>query len=149
MKLVILAAVVSVNVSCAESPQSSADNRIVSTIAIYDVKNLVGSWSRSYEEEPIQTDPEVAHPEVYRPTESREFPPSWFRMRYVFNEDRSCDRFVLHPADAHYMTSGAWAVDPDDERVIWVYDADGVVNSAVSFRVIELTEELLRVERLH
>ena len=70
-----------------------------------------------------------------------------FRRRYVFNEDRSCEWLVLHPTDAHYMTSGTWGVDPHDKMVILIYDTDGLVES-VSFRVVELTAEILRVKRI-
>jgi len=136
-KFIILAAVIVVNVSCTESPQLAAYKG-----NDYD-KNLLGSWSHSFEEEPTQ-----GEVEIYRPTESREFLPAWFRMRYVFNEDRSCDWLVLHPADAHYMTSGVWSVDPHDKMVILVYDAEGLVVERVSFTVVELTAEILRVKRI-
>jgi hypothetical protein len=133
----ILAAVVVVNVNCTERLQHTAYKDI------NEFNNLLGSWSRSFEEEPMQGDVEI-----YRPTESREFPPAWFRRRYVFNEDRSCEWLVLHPTDAHYMTSGTWDVHPLDKAVILVSDAGGTVVENVSFRVVELTAEILRVKRI-
>jgi hypothetical protein len=143
-KVLILAAVVVVNVSCFDikRPQLAAYKEIDLTRDIYE-KNLLGSWSHSFEEEPGQDDVEI-----YRPTESRGFPLAWFRMRYVFNEDRSCEWLVLHPADAHYMTSGSWDVDHRDKTAILVYGADGVVVERVSFRVVELTTEILRIRRI-
>jgi len=137
-----LAAVVVVSISCTVDQQVAAYKEIDLTRNIYE-KNLLGSWSRSLEEEPIPDDVEY-----YRPTGSREFPPTWFRMRYVFNEDQSCQWLVLHPADAHYMTSGTWKVDPHDKTVILIYDADGEVVESRSFRVVELTADILRVERI-
>ena len=136
-KVMILFVVIVANASCIERPQlpDYKGND-------YD-KNLLGSWSHSFEEEPTQ-----GEGEIYRPTESREFPPAWFRMRYVFNEDRSCDWLVLHPADAHYMTSGEWNIDPHDKMVILVYDTDGLVVEKVSFAVVELTAEILRIKRI-
>jgi hypothetical protein len=132
----ILAAVIVVNISCTESPQLPAYKG-----NDYN-KNLLGSWSRSFEEEPIHGDVQI-----YRPTESREFPPAMYRRRYVFNKDRTCEWLVLHPTDAHYMTSGTWIVDPHDRMVILVYDADGLVEN-VSFRVVELTAEIMRIRRI-
>ena len=139
-KAMILAAIVVITVSCSESQQVTAYKEVNLTRANYE-KNLLGSWSRSLEEEPKQDDVEY-----YRRTESREFLPSWFRMRYVFNEDQSCLWLVLHPADAHYMTSGTWGVDPHDKTIILIYDADGEVVEKVSFRVVELTADILRVK---
>jgi hypothetical protein len=46
------------------------------------------------------------------------------------------------------MTSGTWDVDHRDKTVILVYDADGVVVESVSFRVVELTAEILRIKRI-
>jgi hypothetical protein len=139
-KVLILAAVVVVNVSCMDigRPQFRPYKGNA-----YD-KNLLGSWSHSSEDEPRQ----VHNVQIYRRTESREFLPAFFRMRYVFNEDRSCEWLVLHGADRHYMTSGTWDVDHRDKTVILVYDADGVVVESVSFRVVELTAEILRIKRI-
>ena len=138
-KVLILAAVVVVNVSCIDigRPQLRPYKGNA-----YD-KNLLGSWSHSFEEEPRQ----VHDVQIYRPTESREFLPALFRRRYVFNKDRTCEWLVLHPTDAHYMTSGTWIVDPHDRMVILVYGTDGLVEN-VSFRVVELTAEIMRIRRI-
>ena len=55
---------------------------------------------------------------------------------------------VLHPRDAHFMTSGRWDVDPQDKTVILVYDEDGAVVEFVSFRVVELTADILRIKMM-
>ncbi len=135
-------AVVVINVSCTENPQLATYKEFEATHVIYE-KNLSGSWTRSFEEELNQDDVEV-----YRPTESKEFLPAWFRLRYVFNEDRSCEWLVLHSSDAHYMTTGTWGVDPLDKKVILIYDPDGIVVEYRSFRIVELTGEILRVKRI-
>ena len=44
------------------------------------------------------------------------------------------------------MTSGTWGVDPHDKTIILIYDADGEVVEKVSFRVVELTADILRVK---
>ncbi len=142
-KLMILVGVVIVNVGCTDNPQFAANTGTDSTGDISDDKNLLGSWSRSFEEE--QRGSGV---EVFRPSESREFPLAWYRMRYVLNEDHSCEWLVLDPLDAHFMTSGRWDADPQDKTVILVYDADGAVVESVSFRVVELTADILRIKRM-
>jgi hypothetical protein len=46
------------------------------------------------------------------------------------------------------MTSGRWDVDPQDKTVILIYDEDGAVVESVSFRVVELTADILRIKRI-
>ena len=106
-------------------------------------KDLLGSWTRSFEEEEVGS-----AIEVYRPSESREFPPAWFRMRYVFHVDGACEWLVLHPTDAHFMTMGRWGVDRGDRAVVFVYDATGSLVKHASFRIDELTSEILRITRM-
>lgn len=135
-RIVALVAVIAVGISCTESPQPTGYK-----LNEYD-EDLLGGWSRSFEEEPAQSEIEI-----FRRTDSRDFAAAMFRRRYVFYEDHTCEWLVLHPSDAHYMTSGSWTVDPHDRKVILVYDADGLVEN-VSFRIVELTAEILRVTRI-
>ena len=144
ISVLILVAVISVNVSCTDvgRPELTAYKEVDLTRDLYET-NLMGSWSRSLEEEPDHDGVQI-----YRRTESKEFQTVWFRMRYVLNEDHSCQWLVLHPSDMHYMTSGTWEVDPRDKTVILIYDADGEIAKTVSFEVIELGADLLRIKRL-
>ena len=143
MKLMILAAVVVFSVDCTDGSQIAANTGTDSTDDVSTDTNLFGSWTRSFEEEQRGNDVEV-----YRPSESREFPPAWYRMRYDFTENRDCRWLVLHPRDAHFMTSGRWDVDPKDKKVILIYDANGVVVKSASFRVVELSANILRIKRM-
>ena len=61
-----------------------------------DSTHFYQHWVNSYEE---QTNGSV----VFRPTGSKEFPPSRFRMAYIFNLDGSCQYKHLSENDAHRM----------------------------------------------
>jgi hypothetical protein len=108
-----------------------------------DLTLLLQSWARSYEEE---TGSSTKPGQVFRPSDFKQFPATWFRMRYIFGEDRKCEWLVLHPSDAHFMKQGTWTADPRDDRVILIYDTNGTLVESVSFKILELEENLLRVE---
>ena len=112
-------------------------------VAPLEIQNLIGDWVRSFEEE--QPGSEI---EVFRPSESREFEPSWFRMRYVIHEDGNCEWLVLHARDAHFMATGRWEVDTLGETVVRIFDSEGALVTQASFRVIELTPEVLRIKKM-
>lgn len=118
----------------------SSPTRSQPTSQSVDVDTLVGAWTHSYEE---QSDAPGA--ELYRPTGSREFEPSWFRMQYDLRADGSCAYLWLAPNDAHELRPGTWAFDPDDDRVVLLRDEEGRVLPHLSFRVIELRDDLLRI----
>jgi hypothetical protein len=122
---------------CGEDPQRTGIPKDL------DLSHLLQSWTRSYEEEP-RTPTGSVH--MFRPIEFKQFPPSWFRMRYIFSEDGVCEWLFLDPADAHFTKLGRWETDPQDEKVILIYDANGTLVESVSFRIIEIDEDLLRVE---
>jgi hypothetical protein len=106
--------------------------------------NLLQDWTRSYEEEDQVG---MWQQQIFRPAGSREFSPSWFRMQYSFRGDGACEWLVLHPLDAHYTTQGTWKRDPQDERTILI-SGGGADIEPISFRIIELHEDLLRIEAL-
>lgn len=100
---------------------------------------LCQHWVNSYEEEK-QNDNE----EVYRPLDFKEFPPSWFRMRYVFFKNGDCDWFAGDPKDRHHFKPGKWRVDPNDKSTLQIIK-DGRTES---YRVTELKKESLRIARI-
>ena len=138
----LLVAIISCSVlllaaGCEEDPQRPGILKDV------DPTHLLQSWVRSYEEEP-RTPTESIH--WFRPSIFKQFPPSRFRMQYIFNEDGRCEWLFLHPSDAHFMKQGTWEADPQDNRVILIYDTNGTLVESVSFRIVEIEEDLLRVE---
>lgn len=109
-----------------------------------DLTHLLQSWVHSYEEEP-QGQIDVVH--WFRPDGFKEFPQSRFRMRYTFRQDGECEWLFLHPGGAHFMKRGTWEEDPQNSNVILIYDTDGTLMESVSFRIVEIEKDLLRVRR--
>ena len=102
-----------------------------------DIKDLFQHWVHSPEE---QKDPDVKE-QIFRPAKSRQFPPSRFRMAYKFSEGGDCEWMFLDPADGHHFKPGKWEIDPGDKSVLKL-TADGSTNS---FRIVELTKDILRL----
>ena len=100
------------------------------------------SWTRSYEEEAVPSD----GIQIYRPSDSRDFPPARFRNRYVFDRDGTSEWLVLHPTDAHYMEPATWEADADDPMVISIYNPVGT--EVVRFEILDLAPDLMRIESL-
>lgn len=80
-------------------------------------------WINSYEE---QTAGQV----VFRPQGSMEFPPSRFRMAYIFNIDGSCQYKYLSPVDAHRMEN---CVYTKVGNKVYIYDETGKLIPDLSF----------------
>lgn len=45
------------------------------------------------------------------------------------------------------MKRGTWEEDPQNSNVILIYDTDGTLMESVSFRIVEIEKDLLRVRR--
>jgi hypothetical protein len=101
---------------------------------------LVGSWTHSYEDKEKWDEPDI-----YLPTDSKAWPPSRFRMRYIFNKNGSCRYLYLHPTDAHKMVQGTWQRRGDE---IHISDKAGHAQRDISFEIVELTETKLRTKKL-
>ena len=104
---------------------------------------LVGSWTHAFEDEP-----EGSAVDWYRPTLSRDWTEAWFRMRFDLYQDGTAQYMWLSPVDAHEMRPGTWQFDPKDDRIVRIYDQQGVLLERVSFRIVGLEDDLLRVEPL-
>lgn len=100
-----------------------------------DIDLLTQHWVNSYEEE---TGDGVL---VYRVFDFAQVPPSRFRMEYLFYPDFTCQWLYLDPADAHHLRPGTWKLDQNLLSV----NQDGVI---VSYRILELTSDLLRMTRI-
>ncbi len=59
-------------------------------------------WIESYEE---KTAEEI---EIYRPGDHEDFPPSWYRQVFYFDDNKVCEYSVLAATDAHFMARGSW-----------------------------------------
>ena len=99
--------------------------------------NLYQHWVRSHEEEePAGT------VEVFRPASSKEFPPSRFRMAYKFSQNGDCEYHVLSPDDAHRFDACTWRVVEGDHARLEI----AAIETRTSFKIVELSEGLLRLE---
>ena len=103
---------------------------------------LIGDWTSSYEDKKKWDDPDI-----FLRTDSKDWPPSRFRMRYVFNKDGSCQYLYLAPNDAHKMTEGTWKIDPDNQSRVLISNKAGK-QVDVSFDVVEMTKAKLLTKKL-
>lgn len=106
----------------------------------FDSQDLLQSWTHSWEEE--QENDTIR---IYRPSDFKDFPATWFTMKYVFYENGDCEWLYLHPADAHYMKPGKWKISRGDNKVILIYDTADKLKASLSFRIIELEKDILRI----
>ena len=115
---------------------------------ILKVSSLLGEWTHSYEEEPFKpfNSPLRSPVKIFRPSGSVDFKPSLFRMRYLFKEENCCEWLVASPFDAHYMESCTWGLDPSTGIV--TINSSSRVNRSVSFKIVELAPDMLRIEPL-
>lgn len=101
-----------------------------------NLEYLTRHWVHSYEERPEGSDVQI-----YRPEGFKEFPPSRFRMQYIFYRDGDCKWYYLSPVDAHYFRDGTWRFDVEEEDVIHIKKGE----RTVTYEIVELTEDLLRM----
>ena len=72
----------------------------------------LGCWINAREE---QNDPDIL---IYRPCDfMEEWPLSWYRNRFVLEENGNGSYMVLHPADAHYMSDCTWAYNAEEKTL--------------------------------
>ena len=126
------------------SPKSGAVNTMPSgsnqTLTGINTEYLCQHWTHSREEQQ-QTDKD----EIYRPKDFKQFPVSHFRMQYVFYKNGDCQWYYLAPDDAHHFKRGKWRVDPNNKSILHVIKGD----TTESYRVIELTKDILRIARIN
>ena len=96
--------------------------------------DLRGHWVHAYEEDAA----DGIH--VYRPADYRTFPPSRFRMAYIFEADGRCQWYYLAPNDAHRFREGTWRMEGD---TLYVDQEE-----TVAFQVVTRAPDLLRLRRL-
>ena len=98
---------------------------------------LTNDWLHSFEE-----DSPHSTAATYRPSDSRPFDPSRFRMEYMFRENGDCLWMELMPTDAHVLREGRWWLSSFDESILFV-DKGARIDS---FRILELGGDILRLE---
>ncbi|MEO9966811.1 MAG: hypothetical protein ABJF11_13520 [Reichenbachiella sp.] len=106
-----------------------------------EIVNLLCNWWKHSEEEEEDT----FEKPIYRPADFKEFPAiRGFRAEYVLSSDFTCAYLVPDPFDAHYFSEGKWSLR--DSELIIIIDS---LNATVSkMKIIELTDDMLRIERI-
>ena len=104
-----------------------------------DIPDLYKTWLHSYEEQ------ETYYPELFRPDDYKEFLASRFRMKYTFNKNGSCQWMVLSPDDAHYLQSGTFR---RYDMKVFIFDNNGTLQDHLSFKIINLQQNLLETTRI-
>ena len=99
-----------------------------------NLKQLTQSWVHSVEEQ--KPDDNI---QIYRPRNTKEFPPSRFRMKYIFSVDQKCHWYYLAPNDGHHFREGTWKFRDDATNIIDIQQG----NATVSYQIIELTQDVL------
>ena len=106
----------------------------------FNIQDLLQSWRHSWEEEQ-----EGDTIRIYRPSDYKDFPVGWFRMKYVFYENGECEWLYLAPTDGHSLKPGKWEISRKDNEVILIYDTADKLKASLSFRIIELEKDILRI----
>lgn len=98
---------------------------------------LEKSWTQSPEE---KTSDDI---EIYRSSDSRDFPASRYRQILEFEDNDVCNYLVLSPNDGHYMETGNWEFD-DKTNSITISNSDSEI--IYEFELVELTEDILKLK---
>jgi len=137
-----LSIILVVSVVCTDCADDRVETLSPFKSSYSDSVDFFQSWTRSYEEETGGNDAI----QIYRPSDSRQFPPSPFRNRYVFGRDGNCEWLVLHPADSHYMEPATWKADSEERNSISIYNPIGT--EVVRFSILDLASDFMRIESL-
>jgi len=105
---------------------------------ISDLDLIERSWIHSHEE-----DGENGY-SIYRPSDYKEFPPSWFRQYFDFKDNNVCSYLVLAPNDAHYIQEGVWKYD-ESNNIIKIMSGTDVI---FEFQILELNKNILKLKML-
>jgi hypothetical protein len=90
-------------------------------------------WVHSFEE---QNGQKVSN--VFRPKDSRQFPPSKFRMEFAFDTSGECNYKFLSPVDRHEIRN---CVFTKIGNSVYLYDTQGKFLSHLSFTVNSATQD--------
>ena len=97
-----------------------------------DYNYFYKSLTNSYEEQ-IINDP----PNIFRPSDYKEFPAARYRETLIFNQDNTCSYLVLAPNDRHYFKDGKWNLDDQGKNII--------TNTVYKkFQITELKQDILK-----
>jgi hypothetical protein len=134
-KFLIFAACFSFGCVQKSSPVNTVATNSNQALSQTNSDDLYQHWIHSSEEE--KTDSE----QIFRPKDFKEFPPSRFRMQYIFRKNGECEWYFLSPDDNHRFKTGTWRIDPNDKNILQI-TKDGTTET---YRIKELTKNVLRI----
>ena len=102
----------------------------------YPAALLEKSWTQSYEEKISD------NIEVYRPSDSQEFPVSRYRQVFKFDANRQCEYLILSNTDGHYLEKGNWDYD-DKANSIKIFNLNSKM--LYEFEIVELENDVLKL----
>ncbi|MEM8611149.1 MAG: hypothetical protein AAGF93_03945 [Cyanobacteria bacterium P01_H01_bin.105] len=91
-----------------------------------NLEHLYRHWLRAEEED----EPENAIA-IYRALGSVELPVRRFRMQYIFHADGRCEWYSLASDCQHCFKPGSWQLDPTDDSLLYICQAQPVQGSEV------------------
>ncbi len=94
---------------------------------------LKRTWVHSYEE----------GYDIYRPSDYKKFPPSWFRQTFGLRDGYKCSYLVSAPNDGHYMEEGTWRFD-EKKNILTILNRG--LEVVTCFEILELKEDILKVK---
>jgi hypothetical protein len=94
-------------------------------------------WAASYEEDDQKT-----NIKVYRQCDYKDFKPSFYRQRFIFKKDGTCQVLMLGETDAHYFLDCKWTYN---KKKGLVTITDGKKKVDTRFVVMKSDAEVLKV----
>lgn len=110
---------------------------------------LIGSWTNSYEEQEAESGILI-----YRPTNFKEYSPSWYRNTFSLNSDGTCEYLVLAANDGHFFEKGIWNYDENTNILTITYTRREMAphlpseDIAHKYEVIELGKNILKLKSI-
>ena len=98
---------------------------------------LEKSWTQSFEEKTTE------NIEIYRPSDSKNFPMARYRQIFNFLDNEVCEFLVLADNDAHAMEKGRWYFN-DKASSIKISNLDSEL--LYDFEIVQLTEDILMLK---
>lgn len=97
---------------------------------------LLKTWVHSLEEETQKN----LH--IFRPSDFKEFPPTWFRQTFTLRNDKTCQYLVLAPNDGHYFEEGFWVYE-DSSKSLKIFDKNH--KAVLHYTIMYLDNELMEL----
>ncbi len=106
-----------------------------------DEWNLSSLVKRQWIESHKENTPEGI--QIYRTGTFEDFPPSWYRQVFYFDDNNECEYRVLAPHDGHYMAKGSWDYN-EESKVIRIYNSDS--EEIFELTIVELRKNVLKLK---